>query len=190
MSICFILLPAVVEFHATLRQVHWMTLTWHWTLQSKDTSRTVCVNGVTNSESQSAICFALRPAVFESEAILWRLHEMTVMWPRTLEDQRHPMYMHALLASIVLLESKISIHFCSTARRSWVTIHFERSAWSYPETTLDTRGQRYPIYGIMVNHNPKFHPVSLYGLAFPSYMQFETIAHNGSKWHWALWVQR
>ncbi len=41
-------------------------------------------------ESQISLCFALRPAFFNKQAILRQVHRMTPKWPWTLQGQRYP----------------------------------------------------------------------------------------------------
>ncbi len=43
-------------------------------------------------ESQITLRFAIRPAVFEIEAILRQVDRMTSIWPWTLQGQRYPTY--------------------------------------------------------------------------------------------------
>ena len=52
---------AIFEIQAILRQVHWMTSNWPWTLQGQITLSSI----TTLHESQIPLSFALRPAVFE-----------------------------------------------------------------------------------------------------------------------------
>ncbi len=68
-----VLRTTVFELHATLWQVHLLTLNWHWTLQGQDTP--IRVTNVT--VSQMAIHFALRQP-FWSYRPFWKCIE----WPK------------------------------------------------------------------------------------------------------------
>ncbi len=64
--------------------------------------------------------FALRLAIFELQAILRQVQQMTPKWSGALQGQKDPIY--------VLLLSPIPnfSQFRSTARHCWVTSHFEK----------------------------------------------------------------
>ena len=94
-SIRFTLRPAFFDIQAILRQVHWMTPKWPWTVQDQRYPRNV----TSVQESQISIRFALRPALFEIQAILRQVHRMTAKWPWTLPGHMCPIYMLAVSIS-------------------------------------------------------------------------------------------
>ncbi len=74
----------------------------------------VCATSV--SESQLSVCFALRPAFLELQAILRQVHWMTPKWPWTLQGQLYSIYvllvsvstkLHSLLLYMPLFRYKI-----------------------------------------------------------------------------------
>ena len=87
-SLRFALWPALFEIQAILRQVHWMTPNWPWTLQCQITLYYI----TTVPESQISLHFALQPAVLELQAILRHVHRMTSKWPWILLGQRYTTY--------------------------------------------------------------------------------------------------
>ncbi len=76
-----------------LRQVHRIKAKRPWTIQ--DQMYPICVSSV--PESQIAVLFGLRPAVFEIQAIFRKVHRMTTKWPWIRQGQKYPIYMYVLL---------------------------------------------------------------------------------------------
>ena len=76
-SSCFTLQPAGFELQAILRQVHWMTLKWPWTVKGQ-TYPIMLVPSIPASQFQSV---SLYDQQFLNYRPFWDMHQMTSKWP-------------------------------------------------------------------------------------------------------------
>ncbi len=93
--------------------------------------------------SQISILFALRPAIFELQAILRQAHRLTPKWLWMLKGQRYPIYMLQLLSlkfhSLPLQPADFELQaILKQAHRMTPKWH-----WTI-------KGQRYPIYHVKI----------------------------------------
>ena len=107
----------------------------------------------TTSKSQISLRFALRPAIFELQAILKQVHLMTSKWRSALKCHKSiQFYFHSIL---------ISLHFnlrLAIFELQAILKQLHRMTLKWPSTL---KGQRYPIY-TCYNYPPKYHSVPLY----------------------------
>ncbi len=66
---------------------------WPQMVLNTKSSKVPHIHVTSTHGSQISITFALRQAVFESQAILIQVHRMTPKWNWTLKGQRYPVYM-------------------------------------------------------------------------------------------------
>ncbi len=117
-------------------------------------------------ESQISLHFALIRAIFEKQAILRQVHQMTSNWPWTLQGQI-TLYMHHKCPQV---SNFTQFHSMTSCFRD--TGNFETSALNDPKWYWTLQGQRYPIYVLLVFTSPKFHSISLYNEPFSKYRPF------------------
>ncbi len=95
----------------------------------------VCVTSVL--DSQILIRFALRPAVFEIQASLGQVHQMTPKWHWTLQGQRYPIY-------VLLLSTSSKVHSISLyGQPFWRYRQLWEKCTEWPQNDLE----RYKVKG-------------------------------------------
>ncbi len=97
-----------------------------------------CTKWPLNDLKQTLLHFTLWLAIFELQAILRTVHQMTPKWPWTLKGQKYPMYI------LQLPRVTDFTPFRSTASCSRVTGHFETSALNDSKMTLNTKRSKVP----------------------------------------------
>ncbi len=105
----------------------------------------ICITSV--RDSQISLRFALRPALFETQAILRQVHQMTSNWPWTLQRQI-TLYLYNNCPWV----SNFTL-FHSTTSRFGVTGQFETHAPNDLKMTLNTT--RWKVHHICVTTVPE-----------------------------------
>ncbi len=134
--------------------------------------------------SSYSILFSLRPAVFELQEILRKVHQKTQndLEPYKVTGIPYMCYQYP--------QAPNCTHFQSSTKRFWETGHFEKVHRMTPNWLWTLQGQMYHINMLLVSMSRKFNSVSLYDQPFLRQAIFETSALNDPKWSWTLQCQR
>ncbi len=131
------------------------------------------------SESQSSIHFTIWLTMFELQAIVRWVHQMSPNWLQTLKGRRYPIYI-LQLPPIPNLSLSLYGYLFSSYRSFW------DKCTEWPKNDL----QRYPIYMLQLPPGPKFHSVSLYGQPFSNYRHWMTQQEAQGLWRSACQEDR
>ena len=132
------------HFRATghLRQVHRITLKWHWTVNGQ---MLLQLHTTTTHESQVSTSFVLRPAIFELQTILRQVHRMALKSFWATKGPRYPIDMLQLpsspkFQSVSLLDQPFL-----------VTDYFETSAPNDHQKTLNNKEWKAPYTDVAIS---------------------------------------